>query len=405
VLPVTVCGTVEPSAFPGQAGQAPQSVEQLPQFSLKSQVPSPQEGQAPQSWLQVLQSSFQSQVPSPQTGQAPQSWLQVLQSSVQSQEPSPQTGQAPQSWLQVLQSSPASHQLLPQVTGQGVPQTVPTSLTQMASHIAEQQNGSTAQIWASQVPQLASSGSPVTHVSWQAQVPQSWLHVPQVSLGWQAPSPQTGQAPQSWLQALQSSVQSQVPSPQTGQAPQSWLQALQSSVQSHQPSPQTGQAPQSWLQEVQSSPASHIPLPQLAAHGVPQMLATSFTQMPSQAASQQNESTAQIWATQGSQLSSSGLPVVHMLCSHGQAPQSCGQPVQLSFGVHTPLPQPAHTPQSWLQEAHVSPASQAPSPQGGQSPQSCAQLVQLSSGVHTPLPQPGASGGASGGAGADPSPT
>jgi hypothetical protein len=112
----------------------------------------------------------------------------------------------------------------------------------------------------------------------------------------------------------------------------------------------------------------------VAGHGVPQTLATSETQMASHWCSQQNESTAQIWATHGSQLSSSGTPTVQVACAHGQAPQSPGQLWQLSFGLQTPLPQPGQRPQSWLQLSHVSPGSQAPSPQGGHAPQSAGQL-------------------------------
>jgi hypothetical protein len=108
------------------------------------------------------------------------------------------------------------------------------------------------------------------------------------------PSPQAGQAPQSCEHVPHDSVQSHAPSPQTGQAPQSCEHVPHVSVQSHQPSPQTGQAPQSCEQLPHDSPALQSPSPQTVGHCCPHTLATSLTQIPSHATSQQNESTAQI---------------------------------------------------------------------------------------------------------------
>jgi hypothetical protein len=233
VLPVTVCGAFEPRSVPGQEGQAPQSPAQL------------------------LQSSPASHVPLPHTAQAPQSAAQLEHDSAGSHQPSPQVEHWPQSCGQVEHDSPPLHAKSPQLGAHGVPQTVPTSLTQMLSQAAAQQNESTAQIWASQVPQLASSAGPVWQLSWQTQ------------------------APQSASQLEHDSLQSHVPSPQTGQAPQSAAQMSHDSFQSQIPSPQTGQAPQSAAQVEHDSPALHMLSPQTVGHGVPQTVPTSLTQMAS----------------------------------------------------------------------------------------------------------------------------
>jgi hypothetical protein len=393
VFPLVVTGTVEPRSFPGQTPQPPQSAAQLLQSSKKSQVPSPQPAQAPQSAAQVVQSSVQSQTLSPQTGQAPQSPAQVLQSSVQSQMKSPQTGQAPQSWLQVEHDSLASQRPSPQDGAHGVPQTLPTSETQSPSQKLVQQNGSTAQIWAAQGLQVSARGSPTVHSAWQTQAPQSPAQLLQFSLQSQTLSPQTGQAPQSDAQVVQSSVQSQTLSPQTGQAPQSDAQVLQSSVQSQMKSPQTGQAPQSWLQvEHDSLAGSQMKSPQDAAHGVPQMLPTSETQIPSQKESQQNGSTAQIWATQGLQVSSRGSPTVHSAWQT-QAPQSPAQVLQSSVQSQTLSPQTGQPPQSDAQVLQSSVQSQTLSPQTGQAPQSWLQVEHDSViGSQRKSPQDGAHG-------------
>src|SRR5262245_39983208 len=55
---------------------------------------------------------------------------------------------------------------MPAVLAQLSPQTLPTSPTQIESHAVWQQYGSTVQMSASQVPQLASSLVPSVHLSW-----------------------------------------------------------------------------------------------------------------------------------------------------------------------------------------------------------------------------------------------
>jgi hypothetical protein len=144
---------------------APQSCAQAPHVSPQSHVPSPHAGHAPQSWEHVEHDSVQSHTASPHTGHAPQSWAHVEHDSVQSHIASPHTGHAPQSCAQLPHVSPASQSPLPQATGHCWPQTLATSLTQMESQDAWQQNGSTAQIWASHPPQDSSSAAPITHTS------------------------------------------------------------------------------------------------------------------------------------------------------------------------------------------------------------------------------------------------
>src|SRR5262245_57198147 len=55
---------------------------------------------------------------------------------------------------------------MPAVLAHDSPQTLPTSPTQIESHAVWQQYGSTVQMSASQVPQLASSLVPSVHLSW-----------------------------------------------------------------------------------------------------------------------------------------------------------------------------------------------------------------------------------------------
>ena len=69
----------------------------------------------------------------------------------------------------------------------------------------------------------------------------------------------------------------------------------------------------------------------------------------------------------------------------GQAPQSAGQPVQLSPGPQAPLGQQG--PQSVGQVAHDSPPWQVASPHTPQPPQSLGHVAQVSPPLHEPSPQ------------------
>ena len=78
--------------------------------------------------------------------------------------------------------------------------------------------------------------------------------------------------------------------------------------------------------------------------------------------------------------------------THGQRPQSCGQPLQVSpaLGWQEKSPHVGIGQQSLEQESHVSPASQLPLPHWiGQTPQSVGQPLHDSPTSHAPLPHTG----------------
>jgi hypothetical protein len=96
---------------------------------------------------------------------------------------------------------------------------------------------------------------------------------------------------------------------------------------------------------------------------------TSDTQIPSQATVQQNESTAQIWASHCPHDASSGVPARHGSWQ-AHAPQSCEQLVHVSLPPHVPSPQTEQAPQSCAHVLHDSCQSQMLSPQTEHAPQS-----------------------------------
>jgi hypothetical protein len=108
--------------------------------------------------------------------------------------------------------------------------------------------------------------------------------------------------------------------------------------------------------------------------------------MPSQAAVQQNESMAQIWASHWPHEASSGVPATHGSWQ-AHAPQSEEQLVHDSLPLHVPSPQTEHAPQSCAQVLHDSCQSQTLSPQTEHVPQSGEQLPHVSPASQIELPQ------------------
>jgi hypothetical protein len=358
----------------GTHGQAPQSTAQVVQLSPKVgwQIKSPHLAGGQQSLAHVEQDSPGSQLPLPQVvGQTPQSLGHCEQVSPATHTPSPQTaGHAPQSCGQTLQDSPSLGLQMPspQVLGWTAqtpvnvhtdpgphrPQLPPQPLSPhcLPAHWGTQVDPQPPQ------PPLHRSTHSGPHATWQQNGSFSQTHFsheqPLQVGNCQALQPSLlGHAPQSLAHSRHVSPGSHLPLPHcAGQGPQSLGQLLQDSpwALSHSLSPQTGlHGPQSLGQLLQDSPGlngvggSHLPLPQAV----------------------------------------------------GQGPQSLGQELQVSNmpfsdGPQMPSPQPnLHGPQSVLQVLQVSPAaaSHLASPQTGpQLPQSPGQELHDSPGLHTPLP-------------------
>jgi len=144
---------------------------------------------------------------------------------------------------------------------------------------------------------------------------------------------------------------------------------LQQNESSEQMSPaQLSQVPVSLTPEVQIEWAHVVPPPPPPppVHDWPQTDWTSPTQIESHELLQQNGSTAQIRAAQGSHDAVRLLPVEEIACAQPfpQTPQSIGHVDTLSLKLQTPSPQTAQS------IGHVDALSlklQKPSPQGGQS--------------------------------------
>jgi hypothetical protein len=416
---------------PQKPVHGPQSVGHPKQSSGQVQVPSPHTGQAPQSPGQVEQVSELPQKPSPHTGHGPpQSIGQVAHPSVGPHAPSPQMppqstpqlssasptqrlshvdvqqngsmaqtvathgsqvdgraapgvqmscGQVhePQSLAQLEQVSPRPQVPLPQAESHGSPQIDAASLAHRPSHEKLQQKKSTAQTEVTHGLQPSTRAEPTRHSSCvhvPVQVPQSPMHVAQVSPGPQTPSPQVpGQAPQS---------AGQVPHPSVGPSQMPFGHVV-------------GQMPQSPGQVEQLSLPEQVKSPQVPGQVEPHRVRASLTQAPSQLNMQQKESTAQTVEAHGSHEAGRATPVVHGECGQAQVPQSAGQVEQLSVAPQVPFGQPGgHMPQSTAQVEQSSPKPQEPSPQNGQAPQSVGQLEQVSpsDGWHEKLPQLGGHG-------------
>jgi hypothetical protein len=72
----------------------------------------------------------------------------------------------------------------------------------------------------------------------------------------------------------------------------------------------------------------------------------------------------------------------------GQAPQSCGQVLQVSPPLQLPFGHVGHAPQSCGQVLHVSPPLQLPFGHVGHAPQSCGQVLHVSPPAQVRSPQP-----------------
>jgi hypothetical protein len=124
----------------------------------------------------------------------------------------------------------------------------------------------------------------------------------------------------------------------------------------------------------------------------PQPTCAFQTHVASQPATQQYESTSQIFLAQGSHVLERGRPTAQSECTQAVGPQSLGQVPEVSWGSQAPLPQlVVQAPQSLAHSAQLSPrkASHSPSPQVvAHAPQSREQDPQLSPSEHTPSPQP-----------------
>jgi hypothetical protein len=146
--------------------------------------------------------------------------------------------------------------------------------------------------------------------------------------------------------------------------------------------------------EVSAAPVTHLSWTQLPPHDMPQMLPTSPTQIESHESVQQNESTAQIDVTHGSQPETRATPVEHSGWLHVPPghwiPQTLGTaPTQRSS--HASVQQN----ESWLQidvtqglhpDVSAAPCTQTSCAHvGGQ--QSALQDWQVSVGLQMPSPQ------------------